>query len=267
MGSDRAPAPEVAGAVRAARADESLHVTLVGDAPRLEALVAPELRDRLAIVNATEVVTMHDHPGQAFRQKPDSSMRVAVDLVEAGKGDALRKAASELFTDVKGFIGNVEGRDLMVRSADIIITDGFTGNVALKSLEGCLLGLAGLVFQTIDTPDAPWAEHADVLKLALLDAADTSPAQRGSAPKRRRGARGRHSLHHVQQAPEPATTFPFRRYWRKRGPTGGRAARDRWRRCGCRALELAASVLELLRFAALVVDHARKCAVRMANGA
>jgi glycerol-3-phosphate acyltransferase PlsX len=87
---------------------------------------------------------------------------------EAGKGDALRKQASALFGDVKGFIGNVEGRDLMARGADIIVTDGFTGNVALKALEGCLMGLAAMVFEVVDTPDAEWAEHAAALKLALL---------------------------------------------------------------------------------------------------
>src|SRR5690606_1520415 len=35
-----------------------------------------------------------------------------------------------------GFIGNVEGRDVSAGSADVIVTDGFTGNVVLKVLEG-----------------------------------------------------------------------------------------------------------------------------------
>jgi glycerol-3-phosphate acyltransferase PlsX len=90
---------------------------------------------------------------------------------EAGKGDALRKRASELFADVKGFVGNVEGRDLLRASADVIVTDGFTGNVALKTLEGALMGIAGLVFGVIDEPDSPWAAAADALKLRLLGAA------------------------------------------------------------------------------------------------
>jgi glycerol-3-phosphate acyltransferase PlsX len=90
---------------------------------------------------------------------------------EAGKGDALRKRASELFTDVKGFVGNVEGRDLMAPSADVIVTDGFTGNVVLKTLEGSLMGLAGMVFGVVDEPNTPWAEAADALKLRLLEAA------------------------------------------------------------------------------------------------
>lgn len=90
---------------------------------------------------------------------------------EPGKGDALRKQASELLADVKGFVGNVEGRDVMRRSADVIVTDGFTGNVTLKTLEGAVLGLAGLVFGVVDEPDTPWAGAADALKLRLLEAA------------------------------------------------------------------------------------------------
>src|SRR3954470_5877586 len=65
---------------------------------------------------------------------------------EAGKGDTLRKRAFELLEETKGFTGNVEGRDLMAPSVDVVVTDGFTGNVVLKALEGALMGLAGLVF-------------------------------------------------------------------------------------------------------------------------
>jgi len=88
---------------------------------------------------------------------------------EAGKGDALRKAAGPLLAQVKGWIGNVEGRDLLRPSADVIVTDGFTGNVALKTVEGALAGLAGLVFGVLDEP--AWASVADALKLRLLEAA------------------------------------------------------------------------------------------------
>ena len=57
---------------------------------------------------------------------------------EPSKGNALVKESHELFAVTEGvnFIGNVEGRDLLLGRADIIVTDGFTGNVALKSLEG-----------------------------------------------------------------------------------------------------------------------------------
>jgi glycerol-3-phosphate acyltransferase PlsX len=57
---------------------------------------------------------------------------------EPGKGDTLRKAAFDLLATAGGieFIGNVEGRDVMSDRVDVIVTDGFTGNVVLKTLEG-----------------------------------------------------------------------------------------------------------------------------------
>jgi glycerol-3-phosphate acyltransferase PlsX len=88
---------------------------------------------------------------------------------EPGKGDALRKAAWPLLAEVKGWVGNVEGRDLVRASADVIVTDGFTGNVALKTVEGALSGLAGMVFGVLDEPE--FASLADALKLRMLEAA------------------------------------------------------------------------------------------------
>jgi glycerol-3-phosphate acyltransferase PlsX len=88
---------------------------------------------------------------------------------EPGKGDALRKAAYPLLSEVKGWIGNVEGRDLVRASADVIVTDGFTGNVALKTVEGALSGLAAMVFGVLDEPS--FADAADAIKLRMLEAA------------------------------------------------------------------------------------------------
>src|SRR5882672_1158705 len=95
FGSDRAPGPEVGGALRAVRADPTLELVLVGDAARLDGELARAGRtaeDRVAVVHATEVVTMHDHPAQAFRTKLDSSMRVAVARVASGEADAVVSA-------------------------------------------------------------------------------------------------------------------------------------------------------------------------------
>jgi glycerol-3-phosphate acyltransferase PlsX len=88
---------------------------------------------------------------------------------EAGKGDDLRKQSFPLLTDLKGFVGNVEGRDLLSGTADVVVTDGFTGNIALKTLEGAMLGIAGMVFSVVDEP--AWSSVADRLKLRLLAAA------------------------------------------------------------------------------------------------
>ena len=59
---------------------------------------------------------------------------------EKSKGTPLVKEAHAELSGAPGlnFVGNVEGRDLLRGAADVVVTDGFTGNVALKSLEGAL---------------------------------------------------------------------------------------------------------------------------------
>jgi glycerol-3-phosphate acyltransferase PlsX len=247
MGSDRAPEPEVAGALRAVRS-QPVRVTLVGDARALEAELSRAggtADDRITIVHASEVVTMHDHPAQVFRTKPDSSLRVAVDHVadgradavvsagnsgatlacalfvlgrlpnierpaivtvlptpsgplvlcdaganvepkasqlaqfgiigaaydrvvhgrerprlgllsngaEPGKGTPLTREANELLVAATGnfqYVGYVEGSDLFRGVVDVIATDGFTGNVVLKTCEGIAEGMFGLVRQELE---------------------------------------------------------------------------------------------------------------------
>jgi glycerol-3-phosphate acyltransferase PlsX len=74
---------------------------------------------------------------------------------EAGKGDDLRKQTFAHLDGNPWFVGNVEGRDLMTGHPDVVVTDGFTGNVAIKTVEGALKAAAGLVFTVLDsTPEA-----------------------------------------------------------------------------------------------------------------
>ncbi len=61
---------------------------------------------------------------------------------EEEKGSALAQAAYKLLQEsVPGFVGNAEGRDLMAGTFDVVVTDGFTGNVCLKTIEGTAKGL------------------------------------------------------------------------------------------------------------------------------
>jgi glycerol-3-phosphate acyltransferase PlsX len=263
MGSDRAPAPEVAGALQVVRGGD-IDVTLVGDRALLASLVDDP---RIEIIHASEIVTMHDHPGQAFRGKPDSSMRIAVQRVADGHGDAVVSAGNSgamlatsmlvlgriegierpaivtvlptpsgplvlcdagantdpkaaqlaqfavlgaaydhvmhgrarprlgllsngveegkgtqltrethaLLTRASGafqFVGYVEGSDLFRGVVDVIATDGFTGNIVLKTCEGIAEGLFGLVKQEL-------AKTA----LARLGGALVAPALRGLAKR------------------------------------------------------------------------------------
>ena len=47
------------------------------------------------------------------------------------------------------FIGNVEGRDVMTDAVDVVVTDGFTGNVILKTLEGGLRVMVGAMLTAL----------------------------------------------------------------------------------------------------------------------
>src|SRR5712672_1408365 len=87
MGSDRAPKPEVEGAIHAAR-NYDVRVLLVGPEPTVKAeLERHPAASRLPIeiVHASEVITMEDKAVQAVRVKRDSSMRVGLRLVREGK--------------------------------------------------------------------------------------------------------------------------------------------------------------------------------------
>jgi glycerol-3-phosphate acyltransferase PlsX len=92
---------------------------------------------------------------------------------EPGKGDTLRKEAYELLAVAPhiNFIGNVEGRDLMTGAVDVVVTDGFTGNVVLKTLEGSLKTVVKALFNAFGQPE--YAEAANTLMPALLPLYET----------------------------------------------------------------------------------------------
>ncbi|MDE7082368.1 MAG: phosphate acyltransferase PlsX [Clostridia bacterium] len=58
---------------------------------------------------------------------------------EEHKGDPLHQETFSYLSKMRGinFVGNVEGRDIMLSECDVVVSDGFSGNIALKSIEGC----------------------------------------------------------------------------------------------------------------------------------
>ena len=77
----------------------------------------------------------------------DPSVRLLSNGEEPEKGDALRLETHALLREIDGirFEGNAEARDLLRGSADVVVTDGFTGNMALKLLEGTIKELLDLL--------------------------------------------------------------------------------------------------------------------------
>ncbi|KXT77261.1 phosphate acyltransferase PlsX [Streptococcus sp. DD13] len=71
---------------------------------------------------------------------------------EASKGDPIRKAAYDLLSNDASihFVGNVEARELLNGVADVVVTDGFTGNAVLKTMEGTAISLLGQLKTAIE---------------------------------------------------------------------------------------------------------------------
>ncbi|HLZ95558.1 MAG TPA: phosphate acyltransferase PlsX [Candidatus Dormibacteraeota bacterium] len=225
MGGDNAPEQILLGASQAAH-EYGIDISVVG----LPGVVQPllEKHPRLTLVPCTQVIGMDEHPAQAVRSKPDSSMSVCARLCregradgwtsagnsgaimatalfvqgrirgverpalgsivptrdgfayfldvganvdskpeylvqfasmgavyaremmgraqprvallsngeEDGKGDELvREASKRLKASMRAFVGNVEPKDLYASKADVVVADGFVGNIAIKMAE------------------------------------------------------------------------------------------------------------------------------------
>jgi len=243
MGGDHAPDVVVDGAVLAAR-ELGVGILLVGPEADLRARLGKDSASLdIEIVNATQVIEMDEHPANAVRQKPDSSMVVGVRQVREGRAQAFVSAgntgavmAAGLFElrrirgvdrpalagvfptrkrgtlvidiganadskpeylaqfalmgsaymqgvfgidrpkvgllsngeeDTKGsalvlaahprlrelpinFVGNVEGKEIPSGDVDVVVCDGFVGNVVLKLAEGLAGTITGLIREEIN---------------------------------------------------------------------------------------------------------------------
>lgn len=96
MGGDNAPDATLHGALEALKAWQGLSLHLVGDKALLEALMSrpgfgwtPELMERVNVVHAGSVVTFEDAPKVILKEKKDSSIRVAAQLVRDGEADGM----------------------------------------------------------------------------------------------------------------------------------------------------------------------------------
>jgi glycerol-3-phosphate acyltransferase PlsX len=253
MGGDHAPDAPVAGAVRAARA-WGCEVHLVGREADVQAALQraaggegdlSRVQHLLHVVDAPQVIEMHEHPASAVRAKRQSSMAVGINLVKSGTADcfvsagntggvlatallglrriegitserpalaaqlptvrggtcilldaganadvrpewlaqfalmgsiyaeiALREARPRVATLSNGeeegkgnavlnaaipliralpinYIGNVEGKDVTAGTADVVVVDGFAGNILLKGAEGVVSTMTDLIRQEL----------------------------------------------------------------------------------------------------------------------
>ena len=102
---------------------------------------------------------------------------------ESSKGTPLVKETHELLTNMAdiNFAGNVEGRDLIPSPVDVVVTDGFTGNVALKTLEGALKFIFSTVIEVIGTNETTKAAGEVLFEYLLPIANQLTPENQGGA--------------------------------------------------------------------------------------
>jgi glycerol-3-phosphate acyltransferase PlsX len=162
--------------------------------PAVGALIPARAGGRVVLVDAggsadaqPEALLGYARMGVAYaevlREIPGRSEGPRVGLLnvgaEPGKGNALTKAAFSLLESLPGFVGNVEPDGVLDGVVDVVVTDGFTGNIFLKTAEAVsggyrdsaamVLGIAGEVLVAHGAARAE--EVADAVRMAAEAAA------------------------------------------------------------------------------------------------
>ncbi len=113
MGGDNAPHEIVKGAVDAVNGNKAVRIILTGieDSINFELNQYTYDKERIRVVNATEIIETAEHPVNAIRRKKDSSMVVAMNLVKSGEADAFISAGSTgaVLVGSQAIIGRIPG--------------------------------------------------------------------------------------------------------------------------------------------------------------
>ena len=136
---------------------------------------------------SAEMLVQFAHMGSAYFTARYGVAEPRVGLLsigeEPGKGGPLRKEAYALLSEEPGlrFLGNVEGRDVMSDDLDVCVTDGFTGNVTLKALEGGMRALSGAITGILLGTEEARAASEPLMPAFLSLAEELDPETHGGA--------------------------------------------------------------------------------------
>lgn len=123
--------------------------------------------------NKPEHLVQYAFLGSFYAEKVRNVQNPRVGLLNNGteetKGSELTKKAFELLAadETINFVGNVEARELLNGVADVVVTDGFTGNAVLKSIEGTAMNMMSLLKTAILSEGVKGKMGALLLKNAL----------------------------------------------------------------------------------------------------
>lgn len=98
-------------------------------------------------INLVHFALMATAYAQAAYRMKDPKVGLLNNGTEDHKGLLLQQEANALLRETSGitYAGNVEGRELMYGDIDVMVADGFTGNIAMKSVEGCGKAVSGMM--------------------------------------------------------------------------------------------------------------------------
>ena len=92
-GGDNAPRAVVKGALEALKiTPDDVQIILIGDEERISTELPKNIPNRLSIVNATQIIDMHDSGASVIKKKPDSAIVQGIRLVKDGRADAFISA-------------------------------------------------------------------------------------------------------------------------------------------------------------------------------
>lgn len=161
-------------------------LTTLLPSPRIPAL----LIDLGAVVEPNpQNIVEFAYMAKIYREKTTGKANPSIGLLsngeEASKGNALTIEAHKLLASEPGlnFRGNVEGNDLLAGVVDVIVTDGFTGNVALKTIEGVIALYTELIELRLANAEFDVTKDAQAARTALGEACSIMDyAEIGGAP-------------------------------------------------------------------------------------
>ncbi|WP_455211179.1 phosphate acyltransferase PlsX [Kaarinaea lacus] len=136
MGGDFGPSVVVPSAAHVLKEDPNLKIILVGDNDQIQkelAGIKDAPRQRIEIQHATQVVEMDDLPSHALRNKKDSSMRIAINMVKEGKAQACVSAGNTgaLMATARFVLKTIAGID---RPAIIVLLPTIKGHTHVLDL-------------------------------------------------------------------------------------------------------------------------------------
>ena len=99
--------------------------------------------------NLLEFAIMGEAYAESILNLPNPKIGLLANGSEDNKGNELTKATFPLLKSLNGFIGNVEGKDIFNGKVNVVVCDGFTGNILLKTSEGVVSTVFDLMKQNI----------------------------------------------------------------------------------------------------------------------